>query len=136
MKNNNTKSIFTRISQLAAIPGNKSAIVRLCLVALTLVGGLFLTVALLPPIGDGFGDWLLAILTGVFCSIMGAALLWGFAKWTGFLFPKALAGAHLEAVLSKNGGAFPENGIEEWFCQVLINVILENIEGVVFIPKA
>ena len=93
MTTNNIKSTFPRISELAAIPGNKSAIVRLCLVAVTLVGGLLLTVFLLPPIADGFGDWVTAILTGVFCSIMAAGLLWGFAKWTGFIFPKALAGA-------------------------------------------
>ena len=93
MKNNNTTSIFARFSQAAAIPGNKAAIVRLCLVAVTLVGGLLLTLLALPPITDGFGNFLTAIFTGIFCSIMAAALLWGFARWARFIFPKALAGA-------------------------------------------
>lgn len=93
MKNNNKKSIFQHISQLAAVPGNKGAIVRLCLVAVTLIGGLFLTLGTLPPIADGFGDWLTANITGALVSIMLAGLMWGFAKWTGFIFPKAFAGA-------------------------------------------
>ena len=89
----NIKTTFAHVSQNASVPGNKGAIFRLCLVAVTLIIGLVLTVAAVPYVNGGLGDVLIAILTGFVCSIMAAALFWGFAKWTAFIFPKALAGA-------------------------------------------
>lgn len=91
MTNNKIKSPFAHLSQLTQIPGNKAAIIRLLLTAVSLLGGLILTVCTLPPITDGFGSFLYAALTGIVCSIMFATLAWGFAKWTAFIFPKAHA---------------------------------------------
>ena len=91
MSINKIKSTFARLSRLSRIPGNKAPIIRLCLMAAALVGGLLLTVCSLPPITQGLGDFLYAILTGVVCSIMFAGLVWGFAKWAAFIFPKSRA---------------------------------------------
>ena len=82
------KSLFARLSDLIQIPGNKAPIVRLCLVAATLVLGLALTILVLPTVSGGLGAYLIAILTGVIITIMAAALIWGFAKWAVFIFPK------------------------------------------------
>ena len=87
----NRKSLFAQISDLSKVPGNKGPIVRLCLVAATLIIGLVLTILALPNVTGGFGEILVAILTGVLVTIMMAALLWGFAKWVTFFFPKSLA---------------------------------------------
>jgi len=89
MSVNNTKSIFTRISRLAEVPGNKAAMIRLGIVAASILGVLAMTVCTLPPVTDGLGSFLTAILSGIVCSIMVAAILWGLAKWTAFIFPKA-----------------------------------------------
>ncbi len=88
---NNLKSTFTRVAQSAEIPGNKAAIVRLCLVAVSLVGVLALSLVTLPPISDGLGDVLTGLLSGVVSSMMVAAIVWGFAKWAAFIFPKSYA---------------------------------------------
>ena len=84
-------SLFPRLSDLVKVPGNKAPIVRLCLVAATLILGLVLTVLALPAVSGGLGDYLIAILTGVIITIMAAALIWGFAKWAIFIFPKTKA---------------------------------------------
>lgn len=88
---NNHKSLFAQLSNLIKIPGNKAPIVRLCLVAATFVLGLALTVLALPTVSGGLGDYLIAILTGVIITIMASALIWGFAKWAIFIFPKTKA---------------------------------------------
>lgn len=87
----NRKSLFAQISDLSKVPGNKGPIVRLCLVAATLIFGLVLTFLALSYTTGGLGDFLIAILTGVLTTIMAAALIWGFAKWAAFIFPKSLA---------------------------------------------
>lgn len=87
----NHKSLFAQISNLSKIPGNKAPIVRLCLVAVTLVIGLVLTVLALPHVTGGLGQILISILTGIVASIVAAALIWGFAKWAVFIFPKSFA---------------------------------------------
>ena len=87
----NRKSLFAQISDLSKVPGNKGPIVRLCLVAATLIFGLVLTFLALSYTTGGLGDFLIAILTGVLSTIMAAALIWGFAKWAAFIFPKSLA---------------------------------------------
>ena len=88
---NKMKSTLAELFQLSKIPGNKAPFVRLCLIAATLVGGLLLTIFTLPPITQGLGKLLYAMLTGVVCSIMFAGLVWGFAKWAVFIFPKSRA---------------------------------------------
>jgi hypothetical protein len=87
----NHKSLFAQISNLSKIPGNKAPIVRLCLVAATLVIGLVLTVLALPHVTGGLGQILITILTGIVASIVAAARIWGFAKWAVFIFPKSFA---------------------------------------------
>ena len=87
----NRKSLFAQFSDLSKVPGNKAPIVRLCLTAATLIIGLVLTILALPHVTGGFGDILIAILTGVLTTILVAALVWGFAKWAVFIFPKSLA---------------------------------------------
>ena len=87
----NRKSLFAQFSDLSKVPGNKAPIVRLCLAAATLIIGLVLTILALPHVTGGFGDILIAILTGVLTTILVAALVWGFAKWAVFIFPKSLA---------------------------------------------
>lgn len=90
----NRKSLFAQVSDLSKVPGNKAPIVRLCLVAVTLIIGLVLTILALPHVTGGFGEILIAIVTGVLSTIMVAALIWGFAKWAVFIFPKSLAVAN------------------------------------------
>ena len=50
----NHKSLFAQISNLSKVPGSKAPIVRLCLVAATLVIGLVLTVLALPMLQVGW----------------------------------------------------------------------------------
>ena len=91
MSTNICKSLFTRLSNLRKNPDNKPAIVRLCLVALTLVVGLILTIMATPYAKGGLGGYITAFFTGVIITIMAAALVWGFAKWAVFIFPKTKA---------------------------------------------
>ena len=79
------KSTTTQFFKLAQMPQNKAPFVRLCLMALTLVGGIVLTLFCLPPITEGLGDFLYDLLTGVVISIMMAGLVWGFARWARFI---------------------------------------------------
>lgn len=88
---NKIKSTFTELSQLAQEPGNKAPFVRLIVMAVTMVGGLLLTMFTLPPITQGLGKFLYAMLTGVVITIMFTGLAWGFAKWAVFIFPKSRA---------------------------------------------
>jgi len=87
----NIKSAFANLAQLAKVPGNKAAMVRLGLVALTLIVGTLLTICALPHVTGGFGQILISLLTGIVSSITVAAFIWGFAKWAVFIFPKSLA---------------------------------------------
>lgn len=91
MSTNTCKSLFAHLSDLRKIPGNKAPIVRLCLVALTLVAGLILTIMATPYATGGLGGYIAAFFTGVIITIMVAALVWGFAKWAVFIFPKTKA---------------------------------------------
>ena len=91
MSTNICKSLFTRLPNLRKNPDNKPAIVRLCLVALTLVVGLILTIMATPYAKGGLGGCITAFFTGVIITIMAAALVWGFAKWAVFIFPKTKA---------------------------------------------
>lgn len=88
---NKIKSTFTELSQQAQEPGNKAPFVRLIVMAVTMVGGLLLTMFTLPPITQGLGKFLYAMLTGVVITIMFTGLAWGFAKWAVFIFPKSRA---------------------------------------------
>lgn len=90
---NNIKSTFTRISRASEIPGGKAAMIRLGLVAATILGVMALSVSTLPPIADGLDSFLTAVLSGIVTSVMCAAILWGLAKWTAFIFPKAHSAA-------------------------------------------
>lgn len=84
----NLKSTFASIFHN---PDNKAPFIRICLIAVILVGGLLLTVFNLPPITDGFGAFLEAIHLGIAVTVMFAGLTWGFAKWAVFIFPKSKA---------------------------------------------
>ena len=75
----NRKSLFAQISDLSKVPGNKGPIVRLCLVAATLIFGLVLTFLALSYTTGGLGDFLIAILTGVLTTILW---LWPTASGT------------------------------------------------------
>ena len=91
MSANTRTSLFTRLSDLSKTPGNKAPFVRLCLVALTLIVGLVLTIMALPTVTGGIGEYFIAFLTGVIVTLIAAALIWGFAKWAVFIFPKTKA---------------------------------------------
>lgn len=86
----NCKAFFSRISDLSKTPGNKAPILRLCLVAIICIVGLVLTILALPYAKEGIDNFLTAILTGVMTTIVVAAIVWGFAKWAVFAFPKSL----------------------------------------------
>ena len=85
------KALLTQISALYKVPGNKAPIIRLVLVAITIVGGILLSLLALPPITDGFVKFLGALFTALFAPIIYAAIVWGFAKWVTFFVPKTLA---------------------------------------------
>lgn len=91
MSANTRTSLFTRLSDLSKTPGNKAPFVRLCLVALTLIVGLVLTIMALPTVTGSIGEYFIAFLTGVIVTLIAAALIWGFAKWAVFIFPKTKA---------------------------------------------
>lgn len=91
MSTTTRKSLFAHLSDLVNIPGNKAPFVRLCLVAATLILGLVLTALAIPTVSGGIGDYCIALLTGVIVTLMAAALIWGFAKWAVFIFPKTKA---------------------------------------------
>ena len=78
-------------NKLFNLTDNKAPFIRICLIAVVLIGGLLLTLFSLPPITDGIGEFLEAIHLGFAISVMMAGLTWGFAKWAVFIFPKSLA---------------------------------------------
>ena len=89
MTTNNTKTTIKDLFRLSRIPGNRAPFVRLCLMAVVLIGGLLVTVCSLPSITDGFGAFLEAIHLGIAVTVMLAGLTWGFAKWAAFICPRA-----------------------------------------------